>query len=382
MASMGESDNVVEPATEPAPPTDDGGVPPTMQGISQNHPPQSMPQQPPNFHPFGMGWSHGPSGMMLQQPMHSYPMPHGVMDLTLGMPALLLGASMDPLEAVLGPFPCVCLRGLPFEASLEDVLCFFQGLVVLDVVVTGSVPIDGHAGGEAFVVFANPMDFQMALQRDRQSMGGRYIEVFRGKRSEYYTAIAEQHWHQQAQVNNTEQQAIGELGNPVQLAPGGAWGNINQAPKGKSQGGAGPAATRGPYASQRGKGTGASQAGRGAGRGSGAASSGRGGNAGRGGGIQEGEHTGYIRMRGLPFTTTSKEIANFFKEYDPIESSITLTCRSDGRATGEGYVAFKSPEDAQTAMALHRSSMGSRYIELFISNEEEHTRSLSRSMGR
>jgi heterogeneous nuclear ribonucleoprotein F/H len=87
------------------------------------------------------------------------------MDLSVGMSALLLGASMDPLEAVLGPFPCVCLRGLPFEASLEDVLCFFQGLVVLDVVVTGSVPIDGHGGGEAFVVFANPMDFQMALQR-------------------------------------------------------------------------------------------------------------------------------------------------------------------------------------------------------------------------
>jgi RNA recognition motif-containing protein len=87
-------------------------------------------------------------------------------------------------------------------------------------------------------------------------------------------------------------------------------------------------------------------------------------------------------MRGLPFTTTSKEIANFFKDYDPIESSITLTCRSDGRATGEGYVAFKSPEDAQKAMTLNRGSIGSRYIELFISNEEEHTRSLSRSMGR
>ena len=115
---------------------------------------------------------------------------------------------MDPLEAILGPFPCVRLRNLPLEATLEDVLVFFQGLVVLDVILQGN--------GEAFVVFANPMDFQMALQRyvhdslrssfttralfdlmpwcliisDRQGMGIRYVEVYQGKRHDYYAAIA------------------------------------------------------------------------------------------------------------------------------------------------------------------------------------------------
>ena len=71
----------------------------------------------------------------------------------------------DPLETVLGVFPCVRIRGLPFDASLEDVLVLLRGLVVLDVVV---VPHSYHqhgTGGEAFVVFGNPMDFQMALQR-------------------------------------------------------------------------------------------------------------------------------------------------------------------------------------------------------------------------
>jgi hypothetical protein len=68
-----------------------------------------------------------------------------------------LGGTMDPLEAILGPFPCIRLRNLPHEATLEDVLVFFQGLVVLDVILQGN--------GEAFVVFANTMDFQMALQR-------------------------------------------------------------------------------------------------------------------------------------------------------------------------------------------------------------------------
>jgi heterogeneous nuclear ribonucleoprotein F/H len=118
-----------------------------------------------------------------------------------------LGGTMDPLEAILGPFPCVRLRNLPHEATLEDVLVFFQGLVILDVILQGN--------GEAFVIFANPMDFQMALQRyvydsfslsrlavflsyirhcsinsDRQNMGRRYIEVYQGKRQDYYSAIA------------------------------------------------------------------------------------------------------------------------------------------------------------------------------------------------
>lgn len=32
------------------------------------------------------------------------------------------------MEDVLGPFPCVRLRGLPFEATIDDVLRFFQGM--------------------------------------------------------------------------------------------------------------------------------------------------------------------------------------------------------------------------------------------------------------
>lgn len=84
----------------------------------------------------------------LQHHMDGVPLPPGIPGL---------GASTDPLEAVLGPFPCARLRSLPFDATLEDILVLFQGLVVIDVILMGS--------GEAFVIFANPMDYQMALQR-------------------------------------------------------------------------------------------------------------------------------------------------------------------------------------------------------------------------
>lgn len=119
---------------------------------------------------------------------------------------------------------------------------------------------------------------------------------------------------------------------------------------------------------------------------------GRGGGAGRGaagapvrrtgGGIQVGEHTGFLRMRGLPFSSAKEDIVKFFSGHKVIAETVVLTYRGDGRATGEGYIAFASPEDAQQAMTLHRNTMGSRYIELFISNKEEHNRAFTRFGGK
>ena len=89
------------------------------------------------------------------------------------MPGGLSSLSMDPLESLLGSFPCARVRGIPYEATPEDVLVFFRGLVVIDVVLVSSSAVSPHHHpeeeglglGEAYVVFANPMDFQMGLQR-------------------------------------------------------------------------------------------------------------------------------------------------------------------------------------------------------------------------
>jgi hypothetical protein len=97
-----------------------------------------------------------------------------------------------------------------------------------------------------------------------------------------------------------------------------------------------------------------------------------------GGGIQVGDHTGFLRMRGLPFTATKEDIYKFFLPYNPVPDSIVLTYRNDGRATGEAYIEFASQEDSKRAMELHRRIMGNRYIELFISNKDEQGRALAR----
>jgi len=298
----------------------------------------------------------------------------------------VMGSIGDPLEHVLGPFPCARLRGLPIESSLQDVLVFFQGLVVLDVVVVHDSY--GHEPGEAFVVFANPMDFQMALQRNRSTMGHRYIEVYQGKRLDYYAAIASrfnQHRVDTGEAYNA--QDLSHIRGNVWSAGGGTISSQEHSngpqltQKGSNVGMSKPADIEAQNMGAS-KGSISASSGNRAGRGGGEGVRSKGGNAargtGRGGGIQVGEHTGYLRMRGLPFTSTKSDIFDFFKEYHPIETSITLTYRSDGRATGEGYIAFKSPNDAKEAMTLHRNTMGSRYIELFISNKDEHTRAQAR----
>jgi RNA recognition motif-containing protein len=83
-------------------------------------------------------------------------------------------------------------------------------------------------------------------------------------------------------------------------------------------------------------------------------------------------------MRGIPFSAGKEEIAKFFESHNPILDSIVLTYRSDGRATGEAYVGFESPDASKSAMELHRKSMGNRYIELFLSTKDEHGRALTR----
>merc|ERR1719203_1741221 len=144
------------------------------------------------------------------------------------LPGLGSGSS-DPLENILGVFPCARLRGLPFKASLEDVLVFFQGLVILDVVIVENDQNDTVVGsGEAFVVFANPLDFQMALQRDRLHIGQRYIEVFQGKRADYYAAIASKYWHNRGDAQNTGESRTKAI--QEQVEPANAWASTGPTP--------------------------------------------------------------------------------------------------------------------------------------------------------
>lgn len=297
-----------------------------------------------------------------------------------GIPGL--GGSTDPLEAVLGPFPCTRLRNLPYDVTLEDILVLFQGLIVIDVILAG--------GGEAFVIFANPMDFQMALQRNRQTLNRRFIEISVSSRAEYYEAVATIHEQERGPKLTTglgfrsdeafrrndvreEKRSTGEHSALAAL-----WGQPTTSPPSMQSLSPQPGfsdslllhATSGMSLGGRSLGSATAS---GQSRVLHASVQKR-----AGGGIQIGDHTGFLRMRGLPFSATKDDIYKFFNGYNPVQESIVLTYRNDGRATGEAYIGFGSPEDSKRAMELHRRTLGSRYIELFISNKDEQGRALAR----
>jgi len=333
------------------------------------------------------------------------PPPPQVVNNHFGMGGML---ASDPLESILGPFPCARLRGLPFEASIQDVLVFFHGLLVLDVVVSSRHDGSGRGVGEAFVIFS-PVDFQIALQHNRQNMGRRYIEVFPAKRADYYSAICAQYhvpgnlntatpagdnpthasstvWtekgptqatvmmqhlhlnHQQHHpLHPTPYYPHQQQHHPInrhggrhnhdgrfgRVSRGGRFNNYrsSQQLQWQNQGGATPVLN--------------------ANQGSSNATT------------IEREHTGYLRMRGLPFAATKENVVEFFKDFPPDLDSIIFSYRADGRSTGEAYVQFTTAEEAKSAMqSLNRNMMGTRYIELFVSSKDEHRRMHNRSVAR
>nr|TKS16191.1 heterogeneous nuclear ribonucleoprotein F-like [Populus alba] len=202
------------------------------------------------------------------------------------------------------PFPVVRLRGLPFDCTETDVAEFFRGLDIVDVLF---VHKGGKFTGEAFCVLGYPLQVDFALQKNRQNMGRRYVEVFRSKRQDYYKAIA----------------------NEVSESRGSPRRNISRA---KSY--------------DEGK--------------------------------DLAEHTGVLRLRGLPFSAGKDDIMEFFKDFVLSEDSIHITMNSEGRPTGEAFVEFANAEDSKAAMAKDRMTLGSRYIELFPSSIEELDEAVSR----
>ncbi|XP_058911065.1 heterogeneous nuclear ribonucleoprotein F [Kogia breviceps] len=80
----------------------------------------------------------------------------------------------------------VKLRGLPWSCSVEDVQNFLSDCTIHDGVagVHFIYTREGRQSGEAFVELESEDDVKMALKKDRESMGHRYIEVFKSHRTE------------------------------------------------------------------------------------------------------------------------------------------------------------------------------------------------------
>ncbi|XP_041968409.1 heterogeneous nuclear ribonucleoprotein H-like [Aricia agestis] len=227
----------------------------------------------------------------------------------------------ESIPNVSDDYGIVKLRGLPFGCSKEEILQFFDGLMVVQDGVHLLSDHTGRASGEAFVYFADKQSAQEALNRDREKIGHRYIEVFLSSADD-----------------------VRDYGARME---GGGF---------KSSRGYRPT----PYDRNDRFG------GRFAGRGRGAFGRGGGGGFGRGGGgpRRGGDHC--VHMRGLPFKATPQDIAYFFKPIRPM--NINILYDNSGRPSGEADVEFECHEDAMRAMRRDKNNMEHRYIELFLNS--------------
>jgi heterogeneous nuclear ribonucleoprotein F/H len=74
----------------------------------------------------------------------------------------------------------------------------------------------------------------------------------------------------------------------------------------------------------------------------------------------------YIKLRGLPWNATSKEIVDFLKDVEIVngENGIhMITSPRDGRPNGECFVECATKTDYDNAFEYNKKMMGHRYIE-------------------
>ena len=266
-----------------------------------------------------------------------------------------LAEGRDGLEEVLGQqFPCVRVHGVPMDVHCQEILMFFNGLTILDVVFA-------DRPGDAIVLFGSMMEVNLARARSGSPIRHRFVEIVPASRKEYYDAVVSH--LKQSEQGQMQMQAPGHVGpGPVngQLLAG------DMGPPGHHPSGPG---AQGGHKSGQGQrqGGGRPSGGRRGGRG-------QGGGSGGGGGGQQRPHTGTLRLRGLPFSASAEDIVKFFGDFNLSQDDIKFVMRSDGKVTGEAYVTFASADDARSAMVMDRQSIGSRYIELFASSPQEAAR--------
>ncbi|XP_003745268.1 heterogeneous nuclear ribonucleoprotein F [Galendromus occidentalis] len=233
----------------------------------------------------------------------------------------------------------VRLRGIPFGCSKEEIANFFSGLEIVPNGIVIPVDFNGRTAGDAYVQFASKEAAEKALEKHKERIGHRYIEIFKSSLSEMESSL-------HAQLRSF----------------GGGFGGSGGG--GRNFGGAAPqrGGRPGPYDRMMGRGppprrdegysTGYDDygyGGRRAGKSSGASYSGQG-------------H--FVHMRGIPYKATDSDVYDFFAPLRPV--SVQFIYEAGGRPSGECDVEFSSHRDAQDAMAKNNAHMGTRYVELFL----------------
>ncbi|XP_034026674.1 G-rich sequence factor 1 isoform X1 [Thalassophryne amazonica] len=191
------------------------------------------------------------------------------------------------------------LRGLPYSSTEADIIQFFSGLDIVENGITIILDHKGRNSGEAFVQFSSQEVAEEALQRDKEVIGNRYIELFPSRVSEIHSG-----WHRAAAASPQIRRDIPDRPTTYKT------GSTHRADV----------------------------------------------------------LLHFIHMRGLPYSATRLDIIKFF--FPLTVSNIIIEWRS-GRPTGEADVYFSSHQATVEAMSRDGQYIGGRYIELFLNSPIE-----------
>uniref|UniRef100_A0A4W5QG37 Heterogeneous nuclear ribonucleoprotein H1, like n=1 Tax=Hucho hucho TaxID=62062 RepID=A0A4W5QG37_9TELE len=319
----------------------------------------------------------------------------------------------------------VRIRGLPWSCAVDEVSRFFSDCKVANngTSIHFTYTREGRPSGEAFVELESEDDLKIAVKKDRETLGHRYVEVFKSNNVEMDWVMK----HTGPNCPETEgdglvrlrglpfgcsKEEIVQFFSGLEIVPNGitlpvdfqgrstgeafvqfasqdiaekalkkhkerighryieifkssdAEVRTNYDPPRKTMGGM---QRPGPY----------DRPGGGGGRGYNGMSRGgsfdrmrRGGYGGDrygDGGSSFQSTTGHcVHMRGLPYRATETDVYSFFSPLNPVRVHIEVG--PDGRMTGEADVEFATHEDAVAAMSKDKANMQHRYVELFLNS--------------
>lgn len=231
----------------------------------------------------------------------------------------------------------VRLRGLPFESTKRDIAAFFDGIGICPYGITITMDQDGRPSGDAYVEFVSPGEAEKAIQKNREKIGHRYIEIFKSSKSDVKYVIPS---NSQGGGGGFSQMMGGRPG-PYDR-PGFQGGMNKFGSNNFNQPGGFGGRTGGPM---------------------------RGGPMGGPDKVQNGTTGHMIHMRGLPFEATQGDVYQFLVPIIPVE--VRILTDPSGRAKGACEVDFNTHSDAEAAMGKNKQNMGHRYIEMFLKSSPD-----------
>ncbi|XP_056461756.1 RNA-binding protein 12-like [Gadus chalcogrammus] len=207
----------------------------------------------------------------------------------------------------------VLLQNLPFTSSELEVREMFRGLGVEAVRLLRDN--QGRGTGRAMVKFFSPQDGMEVVKRGGGMMGQRYVDV---------SPATERQWVSLNNPNNpnaNNPNANNPNAKPIQEA------QIQEHHRGNvPAGGRERCRSRSP--------------------------------------LRQGGSEWCVYLKGLPYEAEKRQIQEFFKNLSLVEDSVYIAYGPNGRATGEGFLEFKTEQDYKTALSSHMQYMGSRFIQV------------------